>query len=116
MPKNDEFEVFDNAIISSDPVDENAKHLDKIVDEIYSIENIEVKTDLNQAQINAITKALVFAETYKVGILTTIANKHMALLISKDRKGRGEFTQIAAGMENEHKQSSSLFNKLVGGE
>lgn len=107
--------IFDN-IIQTQPEaqDTSSKHLEMIFQQIYDKSNIEVKTDLTQLQVNAITKALIFAEKYNVGILKDIAIKHMELLISKDRQGRKEFTQISAKMNDSLSPEPTLFDKLVG--
>jgi hypothetical protein len=107
--------IFDNIIqTEQDTPDTNSKHLEMIFQQIYDKSNIEVKTDLNQQQINAITKALIFADKYNVGILKDIAIKHMELLISKDRQSRKEFTTISAKMNDGLMHEPTLFDKLVG--
>ena len=107
--------IFDNIIQQPmEQPDTSSKHLEMIFQQIYDKSNIEVKTDLNQAQVNAITKALIFAEKYNVGILKDIAIKHMELLISKDRQGRKEFTQISSRANDMVNPEPTLFNKLVG--
>jgi len=107
--------IFDNIIQQPmEQTDTSSKHLEMIFQQIYDKSNIEVKTDLSQAQVNAITKALIFAEKYQVGILKDIAIKHMELLISKDRQGRKEFTQISSRANDMLDPQPTLFNKLVG--
>lgn len=83
----------------SEPVNVAEEHLLKIIDETYSKNDIELKTDLNQKQINALTKAEIFAKRYNCSIMEELRNSHMILLVSKDRKGRKEFTDIAKGMQ-----------------
>ena len=107
--------IFDNIITTpEEQQDTSSKHLEMIFEQIYDKSNIEVKTDLTQQQINAITKALIFADKYNVGILKDIAVKHMELLISKDRQGRKEFTTISTRQTDMLDPQPTLFNKLGG--
>lgn len=75
-------------------------HNAKIIEEVYSTENIEVKTDLNELQIKAITKGQLFAEHYNCSIMGKLCNKIMVLSISKNRLGRKEFKEISQNIQN----------------
>ena len=85
----------------------NDEHLLKIIDETYSKKDIELKTELNQRQVNAITKAQLYGERYNCQIVKDLAQNHMILLVSKDRKGRKEFSEIARSM-----QAPSMFEEI----
>jgi hypothetical protein len=60
----------------------------KVVDEVFNTNNIDMKTDLNQRQINAITKGKLFATQFNCEIMMNLCNLHETLLISKSRSGR----------------------------
>ena len=75
--------------------DARDEYLLKIIDEIYSDKNVEVKTDLNERQILAITRGQLFAERYNCDIMDKLCNKIMKLSISKNRLSRKEFTEIS---------------------
>lgn len=95
--------------------DNESKYLEEIVKEIYSTKDIEVKTDLSQEQVNAVAKMVSFSEHFNVPILEKFANNYMKLMISKDRKGRGEFTQIATSANSSMTmEEPSVLAKLGG--
>lgn len=99
--------VFNNLIDNQAPdilaPEENRKDMwmQEVSKQIFSKDNIEVKTDLNTNQINALTKGLLFADTYGVSLMRNLCNTIMVLSVSKDRKGRKEFTEIAKTFNNE---------------
>jgi hypothetical protein len=101
--------VFTNVLGSKGELDaieqeqENRKDMwmQEVSKQIFSKDNIEVKTDLNTNQINALTKGLLFAETFNVSLMERLCNTIMVLSVSKDRKGRKEFTEIAKTFQNE---------------
>ena len=105
---------MDQIIPVNDNKDESNKYLELIFQQIFSKEDIELKTDLTLAQVQAFSKALIFADKYQVGVLKTISYKMMELLISKDRQGRKEFAQISARAQNDIQVESSMFDKLIG--
>jgi hypothetical protein len=90
------------------------EHIKMLIAEIYNTSDIDLKTDLDLKQVNAITKALAFADLYNVSLLKTVANQLMRLLVSKERKGRTEFTQIATRMLADQDAPASMFDKLIG--
>jgi hypothetical protein len=94
------------------PASLHDEHLLKIIDEIYSKKNIEVKTDLSIRQIMAISKGLLFADRYKCKIMRDFCNKIMILSVSKDRKSRKEFTDISSSMRPEQPAQVSLPQRL----
>ena len=97
-------------------LDVKDEYLLKIISEIYSKDNVEVKTDINAKQINAITKGLLFAERYKCNIMKSLCNNIMTLSISKDRKSRKEFTEISKSISTPYEEESepTLRKRLIG--
>lgn len=91
-----------------------SKYLEMLNSEVYSTENIEVKTDLSQEQINAMAKMVSFAEYFKIPVLESFSNNYMKLQVSKDRKGRGEFTQIATSANGTPQEEVNTFQKFTG--
>jgi hypothetical protein len=82
--------------------------------EIYSKEDIEMKTDLNQAQINALAKGQLYASIYNVPIVKELCNRVMLLLVSKGRNGRKEFVDMAKSMNSEEDAKPTLPDRLMG--
>lgn len=77
------------------------KILMKAFDAILQDDNIEMKTDVNQRQINAITKGLLFAQQYDSKLMKDLCDIHMKLLVSKGRKGRTEITQMTQSINTQ---------------
>ena len=90
----------------------------KITKEIYSIKNIELKTELNDAQIMAFSQARAFANKYKVPLLNEFVKNLSKYSISRNRKGRKEFESIAkANLQmagNEEREKRSIPTRLFG--
>ena len=90
----------------------------KITKEIYSTKNIELKTELNDAQIMAFSQARAFANKYKVPLLNEFVKNLSKYSISRNRKGRKEFESIAkANLQmagNEERESRSIPDRLLG--
>ncbi|MGD9580341.1 MAG: hypothetical protein AB7V50_03140 [Vampirovibrionia bacterium] len=82
---------------------ENRKDMwmQEVSKQIFSKDNIEVKTDLNTNQINALTRGILYADTFNVSIMKNLCNTMMILSVSKNRLGRKEFTEIAKTFQNE---------------
>ena len=102
---------------TSNEVDSTARdeYLLKIIDEVYSKENIEVKTDLNVKQINAINKGKLFADRYNCTLLDDLCQNTMILSVSKDRKGRKEFTEISKSINSpQEEELPTLGTRLLG--
>lgn len=64
-------------------------------EQLFSRADIELKTDINTNQINALSRGLLFGEKYNCQLMTDLCNKIMLLSVSKNRKSRGEFTDIS---------------------
>lgn len=104
------------------PTEENAKNeklemLNELVKQNYSKENIEVKTDINDKQIRAFGVARLFADKYKNILVFNLVEQFMTLSISKDRKSRKEYQEIAKSMlgsQTEIDNRPSMKERLFG--
>jgi len=88
----------------------------KVVDEVFSVNNIDMKTDLNQRQINAITKGKLFASQFNCEIMMNLCNLHETLLISKSRAGRKEFIELTKSITSSDQFDGvpSIKERLLG--
>ena len=86
----------------------------KVVDEVFNTNNIDMKTDLNQRQINAITKGKLFANQFNCQIMMDLCNLHETLLISKSRAGRKEFIELTKSVTNTDQDAPSIKERLLG--
>ena len=82
--------------------------------EIFSTKNIEMKTDLSQRQINAITRGMIYAKEFKSRLMQDLVMRMMRLMVSKGRKGRAEFIQMTQQLNNEPKQEEGIAQRLLG--
>lgn len=82
----------------------------------FSLENIEMKTDLTDNGIKAITRGLMHFEIFQDPIVKKLAEKIMVLSISKDRKGRAELTTLTQTLANERGfgGGGSVMSRLLG--
>lgn len=85
------------------------------IEQGFTRDNIEMKTDLSKPAIKAIAKGLMHAEIFSDKTLETLAKTVMVLNVSKDRKGRGELTEITkmlnAADENDQ---ANVLSRLLG--
>jgi len=114
VPFDDFTSIFVPKEHEAQPTNVQQEHLTKIIGEIYSKENIEVKTDINMPQINALTKAIVYADRFNSPMVAQVAQKYMELSISKDRKGRKEFTEISRSMNAPDQPLQPQLNSRLG--
>ena len=84
---------------------------DKITKEMFSTKNLDLKTEVNDAQIMAYSQGRAFARYYKVPLLSEFIKNLSMYSISRGRKGRKEYSDVAkanlqmAGMEEREKRS-----------
>ncbi len=83
----------------------------------FTKENIEMKTDLSKSAIRAIAKAKMHATLFGDQTVDLLCDLVMTLNISKDRKGRGELTELTrmVSVENETGGNSGMLSRLLGG-
>lgn len=111
---------FTNSLFADDSKKEDEKPskreelLDKLTKEVFNTENIGVRTDLNQNQIIALSKGLLFASHFKSDIMLGVCNNIMELSLSKDRKSRGEYTEMAKSSINKHDELEGFGGGLSG--
>jgi len=80
-------------------------------------ENIDIKTDLTEARI-ALVNTLHENDLFLVSrglkpVFKSYYEKHLRLLISKDRKSRGEFVDVEKG-KSDDVDAGNILNKLGG--
>jgi hypothetical protein len=92
--------------VDNDSLSEKIKA--KLVEEIFSPNNIDMKTDLNQKQINAITKGKLYAAHFGSKLMMDLCNLHETLLISKSRAGRKEFIELTKNVMGSSQQTDYL--------
>ena len=100
--------------IESQP-NEKDMWMQEVSKQIFSKVDVEVKSDLNAAQINALTKGKLFAETFNVSIMDRLCYWQMLLPISKNRGSRKEFADISKNMHPDNSEMTpTLKQRLLG--
>ena len=90
------------------PIDENA-----IIKEVWSNNNIEVKTQLNHKQIESVSKLKLLAMIMDSEVLATHLTNFMELQKSLDRKSMGEFVDALGRKKDTDMNKNHLnFNAL----
>ena len=88
----------------------------KIIDEVFSKEDIEVKTDLNNQQIVAFSKGKLYSDRFKSPLIGKLVD-HLAIYsVSKDRKSRKEFTEISKALNSmtNDEENPRIRDRLLG--
>lgn len=92
------------------PIDEDA-----VLKEVWNINDIEAKTELNPTQIESINKLLTLADITDLEMLRTYPQNFMVLQKSLQRKSMGEFTDVVkARREDFVNKGKGFFSGLMG--
>jgi hypothetical protein len=91
--------------------------IETMIKEMIGTDNIEIKTDLTDQLIVALTKGTIYADRYKndlMGKLVLVISKYR---ISRNRKGREEMREMAKGLGSYNmEESPSFMSRLFKGE
>ena len=68
---------------------------EKMIEQAFSTKDMAMRSELNQKQIYAVLKLELFAEHYESALVGKLSNKFLQLQVSKGRKGRQEFKEMA---------------------
>jgi hypothetical protein len=95
---------------------ENKELKERMLDGAFNKKNIKMKTDLKNNQIVPIIKLELFASIFKNKSAKTVLKNMYELSVSKDRKGRKEYTDMArnAYSDTEFSWSQGVRNSLMG--
>ena len=97
--------------VSSTKRDENFQYM---LEQTYSKDDIELKTDLNVNLINALARGKLYAKTFQSSLMADLCQTVMELRVSNKRQGRKEFSEIARS-HNSVDEEKGLSSKLFGG-
>ena len=88
----------------------------KVLDKAFTTEDIELKTDLTTNQIVQFARARRFADQFSIDVLNKFIYDLSVYSVSKDRKGRKEYVEIAKSLHNmEHEQQEgNIRDRLLG--
>lgn len=90
----------------------------KVIDQLFSTDNIDVKTEYNDRQIVALTKAEIFAIKYNSDVLKRVVKLIPLKSVSKSRGSRKEVVAITQALNNiilnEDDQRPTLKERFIG--
>jgi len=88
---------------------------DAILKEVWNINNVEAKTELNLQQIEAVNKSTSYAMAFNNQFLKGMIKNLLILQKSKERKSMDEFVQALQGKANRVvEKSKNYLNNLFG--
>jgi len=73
----------------------------QIAKELFTEDNIDMKTEMEDREINAFSRGEFIKEIFGLDSLGVFINKFERLRVSKKREGRKEFVQCVKGQEKE---------------
>ena len=80
------------------------KTIEKALDELFSVDGIDLKSDINNRQISALTRGYIFADVYKCRYMGDLVRHILELSVSKSREGRKEFVRVLQSSNREDPQ------------
>lgn len=80
------------------------KTIEKALDELFSVDGIDLKSDINNRQISALTRGYIFADVYKCKYMGDLVRHILELSVSKSREGRKEFVRVLQSSNREDPQ------------
>lgn len=86
-----------------------------MVKELFKSENIDLKTDLTDKEITALTRIYYLAMKLNISGLKNLLDKFIRLRVSKDRKGRNEVVEMMKA-EAQIRNQPNQFQQLFGGQ
>ena len=94
----------------------NDQLLLRIIEEVFSKKDIEVKTDINGSQVMAFSKGKLYAERYNSSIVSSFVDLISIYSVSKDRKSRKEFKEISIALNsmNNMEEEPTIRKRLLG--
>lgn len=87
-----------------------------MLQEVYSKKDIEMKSELNDSLIRAVTKGILYSQHFNVPIMHDLCTKLLELRVSKGRGGRKEFVDMARSMNSREESISQpdITRRLFG--
>ena len=67
----------------------------EVISQLYSVENIHMKTDITKELGVAMARGLIFADEYQCEPMFKLIHNIEVLFVSNDRKGREELVKVA---------------------
>ena len=112
--ENDKLPTVDdlNEMLQPEQRQETQSNLD-VLKELFNLDSIESKTELTIEQVILINQKRTISKLLQWGSLNDCLNDFMFLMISKNRKGRGEFVDgFKSDRETEVNKQGGFFGGI----
>lgn len=89
----------------------------KSLEELFTRDNMELKSDLTQPMVLSLVRGRVFAEKYTSKTMNSLVDHLLELSVSKGRKGREEFVRLIRSGQDEPATGGDerqFIDKLMG--
>ena len=108
-------ELFNSNIPNYQTKDEEtSKYFDVLLKEFYDTNNMKLKSDLSKDQIFLLTRMTIFTDIFQSDVMRKAVNYILEYSVSKDRKGRIEFSEIFK-FANELKTDNMGYDNALAG-
>ena len=105
MPRERGFDIlFKDNQANEENSTVHEKTIEKALDELFSVDGIDLKSDINNRQISALTRGYIFADVYKCKYMGDLVRHILELSVSKSREGRKEFVKVLQSASREDPQ------------
>lgn len=91
---------------------EQSTDFSKVVERLLSSDDIEMKTDLTQNQINVVSTLYTYAEIYDIIPIKKLILMYMKLQVSKKRASRKEIVDMVKHKTQEHDEMMDILRSL----
>lgn len=90
--------------------------LELTIKELFGTEKLEMKTDLSEQLILAMSRGRIFADRYNSKTMSSLILNLQKLFVSKDRKSRGELVELFRNMQEplDHDSETNFFRRMIG--
>ncbi len=116
LPKDEELDLIENDLDTSVQLNEKSD-FKNIGEELFTDRNINLRTELNAQQIRSATRLRFLEKKYGLKHVDVVLSNFLTFQVSKDRKGRSEFVEVAGGEKSAKRESiGEKIKRMVGGE
>lgn len=98
-------------------VDKEPAPIETMIKEMLGRDNLEMKTDLSDRLVVALTKGSIFADLFHNKLMESLVNKISLYRVSRNRKGRDEIKDMAKSLGTAYTdEAPSFMSRLFKGD
>jgi len=103
--------------IKTDNINNDLVMIRELIKEVFNVDNIDIRSDLNDKEIILIAQLKVYADVFNDGLVKSFITNYLRAKLSKKRKSRSELvdviTKSLSATQDENAMSSKLLGKTV---